>query len=378
MKKSFSKIKILHLLHCVGGVEVYVRQITENINPDYIENIIVSQTLINKDKFQNSNKGLIKTHTINIKREINPLFDLLAIFKFIYIIIKEKPNLIHAHSAKGGVIARISSLFFKIKVFYTPHAFSFLSTNSFLKRQLYIFIEKALKTSNTFVLATSISEKNQAEHKIGYSPSKVMVLNNAIPPFDLSIIKAYPLIHSNYICTVARPSYQKNVEMLLDVFLLITNKCNDIHLFIIGAGEYSPSLNKIKKIIVKYNLDSNVTILPWVARTNVLSIIKNSKIYVSTSRYEGMPYAVIESMSLKVPCVLTDVDGNRDLVKDGYNGYIIKNMDVKDMSLKICDLLENNDKRKQFGENAYAYYLKNHLLSQFIDKLTRNYFKISS
>ena len=85
MKKSFSKIKILHLLHCVGGVEVYVRQITENINPDYIENIIVSQTLINKDKFQNSNKGLIKTHTINIKREINPLFDLLAIFKFIYI-----------------------------------------------------------------------------------------------------------------------------------------------------------------------------------------------------------------------------------------------------------------------------------------------------
>tara|TARA_B100000795_G_scaffold165111_1_gene124208 strand:- start:1164 stop:2300 length:1137 start_codon:yes stop_codon:yes gene_type:complete len=378
MRKSFSKIKILHLLHCVGGVEVYVRQITENINPDYIENIIVSQTLINKDKFQNPSKGLIKSHTISIKREINPLFDLLAIFKFIYIIIKEKPNLIHAHSAKGGVIARISSLFFKIKVFYTPHAFSFLSTNSFLKRQLYIFIEKALKTSNTFVLATSISEKNQAEHKIGYSPSKVMVLNNAIPPFDLSIIKAYPLIHSNYICTVARPSYQKNVEMLLDVFLLITNKCNDIHLFIIGAGEYSPYLKKIKKIIVKYNLESNVTILPWIARTNVLSIIKNSKIYVSTSRYEGMPYAVIESMSLKVPCVLTDVDGNRDLVKDGYNGYIIKNMDVKDMSLKICDLLENNDKRKQFGENAYAYYLKNHLLSQFIDKLTRNYFKISS
>ena len=378
MRKSFSKIKILHLLHCVGGVEVYVRQITENINPDYIENIIVSQTLINKDKFQNPSKGLIKSHTISIKREINPLFDLLAIFKFIYIIIKEKPNLIHAHSAKGGVIARISSLFFKIKVFYTPHAFSFSSTNSFLIRQLYIFIERSLKTSNTFVLATSISEKNQAEHKIGYSPSKVMVLNNAIPPFDLSIIKAYPLIHSNYICTVARPSYQKNVEMLLDVFLLITNKCNDIHLFIIGAGEYSPYLKKIKKIIVKYNLESNVTILPWIARTNVLSIIKNSKIYVSTSRYEGMPYAVIESMSLKVPCVLTDVDGNRDLVKDGYNGYIIKNMDVKDMSLKICDLLENNDKRKQFGENAYAYYLKNHLLSQFIDKLTRNYFKISS
>ena len=378
MKKKLSKIKIVHLLHCVGGVEVYVRQITENINPEHIENIIVSQSLINKNKFQNLNKALIKTHTINIKREINPIFDLLAIFKFICIIIKEKPNLIHAHSSKGGAIARISALFFKIKIFYTPHAFSFLSTNSFFKRQFYVFIEKVLKTNNTSVLATSVSEKNQAEHTIGYSPLKVMVLNNATPPFDLSTIKAYPVIHSNYICTVARPSYQKNLEMLLDVFLLITNKQNDIHLFIIGAGEYSPDLNKIKKIMIKNNLESNVTILPWISRTNVLSIIRNSKIYVSTSRYEGMPYAVIESMSLKVPCVLTDVDGNRDLVKDGHNGYIIKNMDVKEMSLKICDLLDNNDKRKQFGENAYEYYLKNHLLSQFVDKLTRNYFKASN
>ena len=281
------------------------------------------------------------------------------------------------HSSKAGVIARISSLFFKIKVFYTPHAFSFLSTNSFFKRQLYIFIEKVLKTNNTFVLATSVSEKNQAEHIIGYPSSKVMVLNNATPPFDLSTIKAYPVIHSNYICTVARPSYQKNVEMLLDVFLLITNKCNDIHLFIIGAGEYSPDLNKIKKIIVKNNLESNVTILPWIARTNVLSIIKNSKIYVSTSRYEGMPYAVIESMSLKVPCVLTDVDGNRDLVEDGYNGYIIKNMNELEQ-YKILKEPFYQPQDDEIEKNAYAYYCKNHLLSKFIDKLTRNYFKLSN
>ena len=116
MKKSKSKKKILHLLHCVGGVEIYVRQITENINPDYIENIVVCQSLTNKKNFHDSNNSLIKTHSISIKREVNPLFDLLAIVKFIYIIIKEKPDLIHAHSAKAGVIARISSLFFKILV----------------------------------------------------------------------------------------------------------------------------------------------------------------------------------------------------------------------------------------------------------------------
>ena len=71
-----------------------------------------------------------------------------------------------------------------------------------------------------------------------------------------------------------------------------------------------------------------------------------------------MPFSVIESMSLKVPCILTDTDGNRDLVVDGFNGYIIKNMNIEQMSTKICTLIENNSKRKQLGQNAHAFYKK--------------------
>ena len=228
------------------------------------------------------------------------------------------------------------------------------------------------------LLATSNSEKKQAKSIIGFAESNTLVLTNATPPPQIIKLQPYKLTHSNYICTVGRPSYQKNIEMLLDVFIEVKKSHKKTHLYIIGAGEYSPNLNKVRQLISANNLENNVSIIPWVSRSNVLSILKNSKLYISTSRYEGMPYAVIESLSLKLPCVVTDVDGNRDLITNDYNGYIVQKTDVLDMSMKIKHLLKDNSKREQFGENAYKYYNKNHLLSSFIDKITTHYLEFSN
>ena len=367
------RIKVLQVLNFVGGVEICVRQIIENIDSKQIENIVLSQNIGSKRKITNSKKQKIKHYELTIQRQINILKDLFAIIKMVEIIRKEKPNLIHAHSAKAGVIARIAALFFDVKILYTPHAFSFLSTNNYLKRKIFIFVERMLKTNKTILLATSKSEKDQAINIIGFSPSKVIVLNNAISPIKTQISSSNKIKHKNYICTIGRPSYQKNTAMLIEVFSLVQKKHNNIHLYIIGAGEYSPNLNNINNLIIQKKLSDKITILPWVNREEAMAILKNSQLYVSTSRYEGMPYAVIESLYLKTPCVLTNCDGNRDLIIHDKTGYLINNMDQHEMSKKICTLLEDKDKQIEFGKNGYRYYQKNHLLSNYIKKLTLHY-----
>ncbi len=120
------KIKVAHVLHSIGGVDVYLRLVTENINPDIIENIIIHEEE-DKAKYYSKNNTEITEYKLPIQREINPIKDLKAIIKTIKILKKEKPNIIHAHSAKGGIIARAASLFYKVNVFHTPHAYSFLS-----------------------------------------------------------------------------------------------------------------------------------------------------------------------------------------------------------------------------------------------------------
>ena len=372
------KIKVLHVLNFVGGVEICVRQIIKNTNPKLIENIVLSQNIDKKRKITDSEKKEIKHYELTIQREINVSKDLLAIINMAKIIKKEKPNLIHAHSAKAGVIARIAAMFSNVNILYTPHAFSFLSTNNYLKRKLFIFIEQLLRTRRTTLLATSKSEKDQSINIVGFSPSNVIVLKNAISPTKQPSNNSERIKHRKYICTVGRPSYQKNTEMLVEVFRLVQKKHKNTHLYIVGAGEYSPSLNNIKKLVIQRNLSDHITILPWVKREEAMAIIKHSQVYVSTSRYEGMPYAVIESLYLKTPCVLTNCDGNKDLIVDNKTGYLINDQDQEAMSKKICTLLEDKAKRIEFEENGHKHYQKNYLLSNYIQNLTNHYRYFSS
>ena len=372
MKK---KIKVLHVLNLVGGVEICFRQICENIDESSVETSVVCQKLVNKSKLITSRGKEIIPFSIPIVREINPFLDTFSIVKLIFLINKIKPDIIHAHSAKGGVIARIASIFFKMKVLYTPHAFSYLSTNNKLKKLLYVFVEKILRTKNTIILATSNSEKQQAIGTVGFNTKKVFVLKNAIDKKAIGEDKDLEktLKSKTYICTVGRPSFQKNLEMLIRAFEIVSHNNKKVHLFIIGAGEYSPRKDKIISIINKKNLNTRITILPWISRKQVQTYIKNAKLYVSSSRYEGMPYSVIESMALSIPTVLTNTDGNRDLVIDKKSGFLVQIGDDVEMANKIIKLLNESKLRNDLALQANKLFMQNHRLSDYLQKLTGFY-----
>lgn len=372
-----NKLKVLHVLSLVGGVEICLRQILKNIDENKFSSVLVTQPLNEKPPIEVKSKKNLQHYYAPIYREINLFYDVVAVIKTIYIIIKEKPKLIHAHSSKAGVIARAAALFFSIPVIYTPHAFSFLSTNKKNKKDFYILIEKIFKNKNVNILATSESEKNRAIEIIGYDPDKVKVIKNSIPFPKVNIAKSSYINHSNYICTVGRPSFQKNIKMLIRVFSLLKNDHKNLHLYIVGAGEYSPNVKEVKKLINSLGLDNRVTIIPWIDREEVAMIIKNCKLYVSTSRYEGLPYAVLESLSLKKACVLTDCDGNRELVIDNKSGYLIRGNNVRVMSKKISDLLLDEEKCLKFGDEAFKFFKDNHSFDEYIQNLQSYYLKLS-
>ena len=206
---------------------------------------------------------------------------------------------------------------------------------------------------------------------------KVFVLENAIDTNSIGEDKDLEknLKGKTYICTVGRPSFQKNLEMLIKAFEAVAQNNSKVHLFIIGAGEYSPRKDKIIQMINKRNLNNRVTILPWISRKQVQTYIKNAKLYVSSSRYEGMPYSVIESMALSRPSVLTNTDGNRDLVIDKKSGFLVEVGDDLEMANKIISLLNDNKLRNSFALQAKKLFIKNHLLSDYLQKLTVHYQK---
>jgi glycosyltransferase involved in cell wall biosynthesis len=370
-----TKLKIVHLLHSIGGVDVYLRLVLGNLNTDLFENIVIHGTKDTNKPFLDKNGNKVKDYKVSIFRDISIVNDIKSLVQTYKILKKEKPNLIHAHSAKGGIIGRITGRFLGIKVIYTPHAFSYLSTQNSLKRNLFLNIEKFLANGNSLLLATSQSEKKRAIDEVGYKPEKVIVFNNCIEPIakiePLSVPKTWP---DKYICTVGRPSYQKNIEQMIRVMHEV-NKEVKIHLVVMGVGPVSGQLESVKNLIQELDMSNDVTLLDWTERTDVFNIINQSKFYLSTSRYEGMPYAVIESLALSKACVVSDCDGNKDLIIDNYNGFVVENEDIEGFKNKILKLLDDKELLDKFSKNALHLYAEKHNIKKNIAELESIYLK---
>ncbi len=372
------KIKIAHVLHSVGGVDIYLRLIIENIDNERFDNIIIHGINDTNQPFFDKNGEKTPSFKTTIIRNISIIKDLKAIIEVYRIVKKERPDIIHVHSAKGGIIGRIAGRILKIKVIYTPHAFSYLSAENKIKQKLFLLIERFFSKGNVYILATSISEKSRAIDEVGFDLKHAFHVDNAINSIktipDLSLPIAIP---KNYICTVGRPSYQKNIELMIEVFSKINESRKDIHLVVMGVGHHSDRLSNVKDLIRKKKLNDKVLLIDWTDRANILNIISNSILYISTARYEGMPYSVIESLALSKPCVVSNCDGNKDLIKDGFNGFIIKNEEVQKYVEKTLYLLSDTSILNQFSENAFSSFNKDYNISKNIKKIENFYIEQS-
>lgn len=367
------KNKIIHVLHSVGGVDVSLRLILENIDNSKFESIVIHGMDDTEMPFYDSDNQQIKEYKVPITRNISIKSDWDSIIETYKIIKKEKPDLIHTHSAKGGIIGRIVGRLLKVNVLHTPQAYSYLSTNNVFKRKIYKLIERFFANGNSKLLASSNSERNRGINEVGYKEKNALLFNNSIIPIQnltsLSIEKTWP---EEYICTVGRPSFQKNIELMIEIISKI-KKHQKVHLVLMGVGYHSPQLDSIKQLIEKLDLSLDVTLLNWTRREDVFTIINDSRLYISTARYEGLPYSIIESLALSKPCVVSNCDGNRDLIIDNYNGFVIDDYNVELFSEKIIEILNNDEVQKRLSINAKKSFLENYNICDNIKNLETIY-----
>ena len=130
-------------------------------------------------------------------------------------------------------------------------------------------------------------------------------------------------MESNYIVTIGRPSYQKNPFFLVDVIKGVHECHPEIRFYLLGVGFYSPDLEEMKSRLETYGLNDVVILKEWADHDTTMNYVKDSLLYLTVSRYEGMPLAIIEAMALGKCIVASKVVGNIDCVKDGYNGRVL-------------------------------------------------------
>lgn len=162
-------------------------------------------------------------------------------------------------------------------------------------------------------------------------------------------------MNDTYIVTIGRPSYQKNPLFLVDVIKGVYAKHPEVKFMLLGVGYYSPDLDLMKQKISEYDLGDVVILKEWLSHEETLDLVKDSLFYLTVSRYEGLPLAVVEAMALGKCIVASNVVGNSDCVRNEYNGLLL-NLDVDMFVAAICRLLDNPQQIKTFGDNSRTLY----------------------
>lgn len=366
-------MKILHIGQLIGGLDIYIRNSVTYADKSFDFVIISGKSDNNQPIVRNGE--IVKEYKISLYRSLNPFKDIRGLMQILKIIRREKPDVIHCHSAKGGFIGRIAGCITGVKTYYTPHAFSFLSTQNKFKKIFFLCLEKMVRL-NSYLLACSESERKLGVEVVHYKKERAFAWNNSVP--DISTIKE-PKEPSSfpYICYVGRPSYQKNTFFLVNVIKEVHKIHPNVRFYLLGVGYYSPDLEKMNKLIADYKLSEVINLLPWLSHDETLEYMKNAMFYLTVSRYEGLPLAVIEAMSLSKAIIASDVLGNKDCVKDGYNGYLLpleENLFVD----RINSLIKNEVELGILGNNSRKSFERDFFIENRIKYLEDFYKRFSS
>ncbi len=298
--------------------------------------------------------GLDDVHAVAMQRAPGPS-DLVAWNAINRIMRSGGPfDLIHAHSSKAGALTRMRLPPAAVPRIYTPHAFRTMD-DSLGKAGRLVFgsIESALgRFASDRVICVSADERIHAR-QLGIPENRLStVVNGAAPPPNgrRKQMRATLGLPADALVFgfIGRLSPQKAPERLIDAFARIADALPASYLLMIGSGELETEL---RQRIYAAGLESRVVLRGDIPGPEAVQCFD---VLVMPSRYEAMPYVMLEAAAAGKPMILADVGGARTVVDDGDNGLIVPNTDDPSALAAAMNRLACDTARSAFTQSADA------------------------
>ena len=361
-------MRIVHIAECAGGVERYLQMLLPLLGekPD------VEQELVCSDKYNPKNfDGMsVPIRVVDMEQSFAPSKVMRTIRALRRILIAEHPDIVYCHSSFAGTLGRIAAMGLTCKIVYNPHGWSFNAQNiSDKKRWIYVTIERFLAPLTDKFVAISDYEKRQAlDYKITKS-NKIDVISNGletekyatrIKP-DKSAL-GMPM-DSFVIGMVGRISEGKSPDIFVKMARILSDRIPNAFFVIVGDGELR---NDIEQLVVENRLSGRFLITGWV--DNAIDYELCFDIAVLLTKWEGFGLAVAEYMLCRKPLVSTRVGGIPDIVRNGYNGILIDEINEHKAAEAVMTIYDNKDMAEILGNNGYAYAMKSLDICGTVDK----------
>ena len=302
---------------------------------------------------------------LDIGRSIAPATDMRAVVRLRRIIGDFRPDLIHAHGSKGGVVARLArATKVSTPLAFTPHNYAF--TNWFaspVERGAYRAIETALAPLATRVICVCEAERRVAA-KIG-PDSRTRVVYNGIDPIDpLGSDPALEELAARgpLLAAITEFHAPKGVRTLIEAMPAILAGEPRAQLALAGEG---PMRAELEEQVQRLGVGDAVHFLGQLR--GVGPLMAAAEVIVSPGWSESFPYSILEAMGAQRPIVATDVGGVGEAITDGVTGRLIPARDPAALAQACTDLLAHRERAAALAAAARERVLERFSFAGMID-----------
>jgi len=371
------KIKILQIIARlnIGGSAIQAMLLTQGLDPNQFQSVLVTGKVSASEGdmiYLADTYGIKPIIISDLQRDIGILNDVKAFLRFLRILNREKPDIVHTHTAKAGTIGRIATYIHnilygdRIRVVHTFHGHVFHGYFSKIMSTMVILTERILSKISDIVIATSESQK------------KELVCNYRI----------------------AQASKVREVKLGVDLEPFLSNKdrpkVRDLtQIFHSGESDKiaSPELKIgiIGRLVPIKNhkmfLDDHVQFCGW--KKELPEVYTNLDIVALTSNNEGTAITLVEAMACSVPVIATNVGGVRDLlgnsqlefISDGFKifkrGILCRDNDAKGFAKGMEYLVKNKQLSKDIANVAQSFVVENYSKDRLIRDMESLYTDLS-
>ena len=333
----------------LGGAQSVVANIANGICDDH--EVIVASGEGDGKMWDMLDKRVERVQCKHLKRNPSIFSDLRTLYDFWKLNRKYRPDIIHLHSSKAGMLGRIA--FPTKKVVYTVHGFDSVR----LANRHFLFLEKLMKKCCSSIVAVSRYDERNLIAEIIKKNVTTVYNGTPAPEVDEKLSFNIPFEYKKTVLCVARNIYPKNPQLYMDVARMLPQYA------FVWIGNKEPLEGAPDNVYFLGNI-------PNAARYSSLA-----DLFFLPTNYEGLPIVIIEAMSHACPVVASDVGGVSELVRDGVNGYALENS-AELFAEKIRYILENPQVHESMSKASKEMYEKNFTVDKMVDGYKDVYNKV--
>jgi len=328
----------------------------------------------------------VKYFPLEITRKITPLQDLRCLVRLVRFLRQEKPHFVHSHTPKAGIIGMLAAYIAGVPVRMHTVAGLPLMEATGVKRWILNMVEQITYFCSTHVYPNSRGLETFILQNKFCIPKKTKVLGSGSSNgIDTSYFDPEQVTQAQQValkselsiepkdfvfCFVGRLVKDKGVNELIDAFIQISKKHLNAKLLIVGHTEVDldPLLPK-----TQHNIEFNERIIEVGFQKDIRPYLAIADLFIFPSYREGFPNVILQANAMGVPCIVSDINGCNELIKQGENGLIVPSKNSKILKEQIELLLENPNYLKASKAEIRNFIRSNFEREVFWELLLKEY-----